>query len=219
MISIEGLRLKIRNNIIIPLTCRQRGEKLACKDFTIISNNCWGGTIYEAFNLKKMSPTVGLFFMAEDYIKFLSNLEEYLSIRLEFIKPEESKWREDKGLTADKRFGHYPIAKLKDIEIFFLHYKSEEEAREKWERRKKRINWDKLLVKFNDQNGCSIQNVKDFMDLPFKHKLFFTCKKWPEVRGDYIIVPQKGNYDHIMASYEPYKTEQYFDIVQIINDL
>lgn len=33
------------------------------------------------------------------------------------------------------------------IEIFFLHFHSEQEAREKWERRVQRINWNRLLIK------------------------------------------------------------------------
>ena len=64
-----------------------------------------------------------------------------------------------------------------DLEII------EQEAREKWERRIKRINWDKLLVKFNDQNGCTETEVNRFMGLPYKNKLFFTCKEWPNVNG------------------------------------
>lgn len=35
---------------------------------------------------------------------------------------------------------------IESIEIFFLHYHSEQGAKEKWERRIKRINWDKLLI-------------------------------------------------------------------------
>ena len=40
---------------------------------TIFSNNCWGGMIYESYNLPKNSPTVGLFFFADDYIFFLEH--------------------------------------------------------------------------------------------------------------------------------------------------
>ena len=55
-------------------------------------------------------------------------------------------------------------------------------------------NWDKLLVKFNDQNGCTEMEVNKFMKLPFKNKLFFTCKHWPNENGGgvhgYSPVPQ-----------------------------
>ena len=94
MPSIEGVRLKFRNKIYIPLTCKKRSTYLKTKDFTIISNNCWGGTVYEAYDLPKGSPTVGMFFIANDYIEFLSDLKGYIGGKLVFIKPEESRWKD-----------------------------------------------------------------------------------------------------------------------------
>lgn len=34
-------------------------RQLTNLDFTIISNNCWGGLTYEEYGLRKNSPTVG----------------------------------------------------------------------------------------------------------------------------------------------------------------
>ncbi len=112
MPSIEGLRLRFRNKIYIPLTRKKRGAHLKSKNFTIISNNCWGGTVYEAYNLPKESPTVGMFFMAKDYIEFLSDLKGYIDGTLTFIKPEESRWKDMPQISGDKRFGHYPVGVL-----------------------------------------------------------------------------------------------------------
>ena len=121
-----------------------RKKQLKSVDFTIISNNCWGGMIYESYNLPKESPTVGMFFMAKDYIEFLSDLNGYINGKLTFIRPEESRWKDAPQVAGDKRFGTYPVGVLSNgknsIEIFFLHYHSEQEAREKWERRIKRLN-------------------------------------------------------------------------------
>lgn len=104
--------------------------------------------------------------------------------------------------------------------MFFLHYHSEQEAREKWERRIKRINWDKLLVKFNDQNGCTETEVNRFMGLPYKNKLFFTCKEWPNLSGcGYTIIRQFPKHDFIMASYEPFGRSRYIDITEVLNSL
>ncbi len=92
-ISIETIRLKFRNNIYLPITKNSRRKKLVNTDFTIISNNCWGGTVYESYGIKKMSPTVGMFIMPEDYLKMISNLEYYMSQPLKFIDPDDSKWK------------------------------------------------------------------------------------------------------------------------------
>ena len=83
MSKIEGIRLKI--NKFFRLTfAEKRKKKLKNQNFTIISNNCWGGMIYESYNLRKNSPTVGLFIMPKDYIKFIKNLKKYLIIKLTF---------------------------------------------------------------------------------------------------------------------------------------
>ena len=83
--SIETARLKFRNDIYLPLTKEIRKKGLNSDTFTIIANNCWGGMIYESYGIKKMSPTIGMFIMPKDYIRFLSNMEYYLKCPLVFI--------------------------------------------------------------------------------------------------------------------------------------
>lgn len=56
----EGLRLKVLKYWRVGLA-DWRKKQLKSTDFTIISNNCWGGMIYESYNLPKESPTVGMF--------------------------------------------------------------------------------------------------------------------------------------------------------------
>ena len=48
-------------------------------------------------------------------------------------------------------------------------------------------------MKFNDQNGCTETEVNKFMEMPFKNKVFFTCKHWSNENGGvhgYSPVPQ-----------------------------
>lgn len=202
MASLEGLRLKINKYLRLKYANKRQNE-LNNKDFTIISNNCWGGMIYESYNLEKQSPTVGLFFMAKDYIDFISNLRENLDSEISFINPKDSKYYNE--LKGNKKFGTYPIGKIGDIEIMFLHYKSQKEAYEKWTRRKKRVNFEKLIIKFNDQNGCTQNDIDRFMNLEYKNKLFFTTKKWKNINKKYTIkVFQLFNKKYINSSMEPF---------------
>lgn len=224
MATIEGIRLKIlkiirKNKYLIS----KRRKKLVTTDFTIISNNCWGGMIYETYGLPKLSPTIGLFFMASDYIIFLKDLKGYSTGDIKFIKPEESKWVNDSLISGDSRFGSYPIGVLsngkEELEVFFLHYNSENEAKDKWKRRCKRINWDKMLIKFNDQNGCTEKELNDFINLPYKNKIFFTCKTWG-IKSEIIKkIYQPFNRKFIRTSYEPYGKNNKIDINDIINYL
>lgn len=223
MITYEGIRLKINKAIRRnPLLTDHRKKKLKGTDFTIISNNCWGGMIYESYNIIKSSPTVGLFFMSLDYIRFLSHLKYYTSCPIEFISPDQSKWNNSELLLSDKRFGTYPIGRLsfgdETVEIFFLHYHSEEEAYQKWNRRCQRINWNHLLVKFNDQNGMTQEDLDTFLKLPYK-KIFFTCRSWNNMNDCCYIIHQPKCYASITASHEPFGHNKYIDIESFINEL
>ena len=60
-------------------------KQLKNDDFSIISNNCWGGVVSEFFGLRKNSPIVGCYFFADDYLKFISDLHHYLSLEIEMI--------------------------------------------------------------------------------------------------------------------------------------
>ena len=213
--TIEGLRLRLLK-IYRRIPARQRRKKLKANDFTIISNNCWGGMVYECYDLRKDSPTVGLYFMADDYVRFLSKLHFYINQKLLFIKPEQSNYYN--LFKNDKDWLSYPKARLDDVEIVFMHYNSEKEARESWERRCKRIHWDNLLVKFNDQNGCRYENVKAFLDLPFDNKLFFTCKKWEGLESNKdVILLRQHDKSFITASHEPFGSNPQFNVTKYLN--
>ncbi len=197
MPTYEGLRLKVLKLKSDLVWQNYRKKQLKSTDFTIILITAGGGMIYESYNLPKESPTVGMFFIAKDYIEFLSDLKGYINGKLTFIKPEESRWKDMPQVSEDKRFGSYPVGVLSNgknsIEIFFLHYHSEQEAREKWERRVQRINWNKLLVKFNDQNGCTETEVNKFMKMPYRNKVFFACKHWLNEDENFVIIRQFQN--------------------------
>ena len=136
------------------------------------------------------TPTVGLFFWSADYIEFLRNLKYYLTeAKLEFVDHSKfdqgNKMREEKT----KKGEWYPIALLGGkVEVVFLHYHSEEEAKEKWYRRTARINWDNLFIIGMEQNLCSIDDIKAFDELPYKKKIFFSTKDIPSVTSNYRIM-------------------------------
>ena len=129
------------------------------KNFSIISNNCWAGRVYQYLDMPYLSPTAGLYFFAPDYIKFVSDLRKYLDTPLRFINPEESKYYDEikKRNQTDK-----PIGILDDVEIVFLHYKTKEEAEKKWNRRKERVNFDNIIIKFSRMDLCTEKEIEEF---------------------------------------------------------
>ena len=164
---------------------KYRQKQLKSTDFTIISNNCWAGIVYEYFNIRKNSPTIGMYFFAEEYVKFISRLKYYLSLKMEIITYEESKY---KDTLIKRNQTKCPIGKLDDVEIVLLHYHNADEAVEKWERRCKRVNWDHLIFKMSEMNQCTFKHLKVFDDFPAERKILFVSKDyglksqivWPE---------------------------------------
>lgn len=132
----------------------------------------WGGGVIlhelgERFN----SPTVNLFFKAEDYLKFLENLDYYLKQALVEVESEKN----------------YPVAKLDDITIYFMHYSSFDEAKTTWKKRVARINKNNLYVIFVQQSGCTERVLEEFDKLPYKHKLALTSEPMSEIKCSYCI--------------------------------
>lgn len=158
-----------------------RQRRLRGTDFTIISNNCWAGHVYRRYGLNYNTPTVGMYFFPDEYLRFVSNLKVNVNLPMSFIPVEKSKhYKRLKELNQI----NVPIALLGDnIEIVMLHYHSEEEVLEKWNRRKQRINWDHLLVKNTQMNGMTGTQVKEFDELPFEHKIIFVPKKMDNIKS------------------------------------
>lgn len=190
---------------------RINNKRLKCKEITIISNNCWAGIFYRNNNLEYLSPTLGLFIMADDYIKFVYDIKKYINSKLEFIKIEESKYKD----YLKKLNYSSPIGKIDDIEIMFLHYKDENEAYEKWERRKKRINWDKVVYKFSDQNMCTFEHIEKFNNLPVKNKILFTTRQYEGINS--IVLEKYGKCENIGDDIKSYK--KYFNVYNYLNNI
>ena len=65
-----------------------------------------------------------------------------------------------------------PVGVLDDVEIIFLHYKTPEEAKEKWTRRCKRVNFDNIVLKYSYMNEPSEKCLLEFDSLPYKKIMF-----------------------------------------------
>ena len=198
---------------IIKVLASFRRIGLKNKDFSIISNNCWGGIMSRDFGLPYNSPTCGAFFFSKEYLSFCQDLKASLSAELQELKVENSKYKDH----LDKYGKELILGKVLESEIVFLHYKTFEEAKAKWDRRKARINWDNLIVKYNDQNLFSEEDFYVFQQLPYKNKLFFTGnKKFAAEKNTYFLECfEKDGYavDDIKPS------RKYFNLKKYLNEM
>lgn len=187
---------------------RRLKNKLKDTDFTIISNNCWGAELYKELNLVYNTPFVGLYIFAPCCIKMLKNLKLYLSQGLAFI--ETSRYQE---ANAERLKKSYPIGLLgNDAEIHFVHYATAEEAREKWSRRVKRINWDELFIEFCDRDRFTVHLLEEFERLDFPKKICFTSKDYSGFKS-VLWIRDCANETSVMDGKRLYGVcKKYFDI-------
>ena len=138
---------------------RQR-KRISNKNFSIFSPNCMAGNIYHILGMRFLSPTINCWMSDDDYLKFVTNLDYYLSFDIQQVKNESAK---------------YPIGSLDDIEIHFNHYQSFKEAKDKWVERSKRINFDNMYIIFINKNKWSLEEMKHISEGINCKNVIFLC--------------------------------------------
>lgn len=152
----------------------RRRLRLKNKRPVIIASNCVGGIIYKDLKLPFYSPTINLFIPMDDYIRFLENLKWYLK---QPIVPAC-----EEGIS-------YPVGMAADIKIYFMHYDTFEEAVKAWEKRKQRIvlEPENVFVFGCERGRCTYETLQRFDRLPYKNKVVFTHRDYPEISSAVCI--------------------------------
>ena len=141
---------------------------------SIITNHCIGGIVSHDLGLKFLSPTVNLKILPDEFIKFMENLDKYLHAELIEVKTDLS----------------HPVGKLDDITIYFVHYKTFEEASNKWKERAKRVDFNNIRVIMTARDGAKYETLERFDKLPYK-KVLFDEKPHPELKSA-VYVHRRG---------------------------
>lgn len=111
-------------------------RNLRTEGFTVISQNCIGGVFYHDMGHQFLSPTINTFVAGPEFMKLALNLPSYMAREIVM------RWGEE-----------YPIGSLGDVDIHFMHYDTCETAKEAWNKRKERINWNRIFVIGTDRDG------------------------------------------------------------------
>lgn len=181
---------------------QQNRQRLINKEMTIISSNCIGGFILHDLNIRFNSPFVNLYLTPDNFIRYLQNIEFYQHQLLTFRQTDKS----------------YPVGQLADVEIHFMHYKNEHEARQKWQQRTQRMQLDNLFIIMTDRDNCTKEHLRQFDQLPFKHKIVFTHKPYPEIKSSVYI----SDFEHNemvgdLFKYTGLNGKRYYDQFDYVN--
>jgi uncharacterized protein (DUF1919 family) len=188
----------------------ERRRRLANKRFTIISNDCWGAEVYKDLDLPFDTPLIGTFLVDPCFIALCHDPEIILRAPLRFV--ESSRYEHVNMLRKKKWF---PTGTLGDtVEVQFLHFTSEAEALEKWNRRLGRSHFDRLFFKFSADNDPIIDpaHLAAFDALPLR-KIAFSNGKHLGSYESVITIPE-----YIVDGKSMYPISlKHFDIVAWLN--
>ena len=193
---------------------KSKQNRLKNKTPTIITRNCMAGIIYHDLGLQFNSPTINLSMDNEDFIVFLEFFGDFLKTEPVQLVQQQVTYPVGKFQLADK-----------NIQINFVHYKTFEEAVDKWNQRVKRINFDNLYVIWEVANECGpdIELYNRFCNLPFQHKILITGKKFPVNSKNVIklkMYNKKYYYGKILDYRRfPFFYKRYLDEFDYINFL
>ncbi len=187
------------------------------KNFTTISNNCTAGYVYQYFGLPYRTPTAGIFFESNDYVKLVKNPRYYfVDAKLEFINHIESK--NLKLYQHSNNWGNYPVAKLNDIEIYFMHYPDQKAAESMWYRRSKRINFKNLFFLFTENESFSKQVIEEFLSINGKNKLCLLNTDYGLI-NDSVIIDSRAAVGEGNLSWTPQIVLSAINWKKILNEL
>ena len=175
---IAKLKSKVINEISRIINSRYEKKvrrRLKNQNFSIICSNCIGGVIYNRLGEKFLSPTINLWMNQKDFLKMVSNLKKYMEEELAFFHGEYD----------------YPTAFLGDVKIYFNHSKTEDDARNDWNRRKSRINYDNLYIIMYDRNGLTNEDFETLADIDCKNKVVLSTSENQQFPFVKKLVPHK----------------------------
>lgn len=173
----EAMGLGISENHIIngdvfqlPLFDYSRYIRLVREPVTILSDDCGGGYIYHRLKLRFTSPLINILWRKDSYCKFMTDPLFY------FMQPLEL------HTEGNVRENVYPVGTLgegnRQIRLEFVHARSFDEARNLWDKRKKRVNKDRIFVMLG-LDGTDLNKekyLKEFEKVPFPKICFYSGK-------------------------------------------
>ncbi len=174
------------------------------RDWTIVSDNCYGVAYMKALNKPYESPFFSMFIYAPDYLTLLENFDEYMKLTPVSQLDQPTSQTDKFGGKSKYRkvISKYPVLLLKgskgDVEIHFAHEKqSPQEAIRKWTSRTKRMNMNKndMFVKMDSRDKFTVELGKRFLALKqFPHKRLFVSEKYKSSLGgmkDVVVMDYK----------------------------
>lgn len=159
----HAFRIRV-NKLFAPLRSARiarRYRTLGGGPATILSNNCAAGRMLHDLGQRLDTPTVNLWITFSDFLDFVEGMPGSLAGELEEVRNSG----EDNPV-ADLRFGD------RSVRLHFLHKATYASAKADWERRRERVDPERLFLVATDNSSASAEELKRFLRLPWPKKMF-----------------------------------------------
>lgn len=205
---LDIIKSKLQNRIN-----RINRSKLQNYSPSLVCSNCTGGFIYHWLGLRFHSPFINLYLTPSDFITALENWDVFINSDIKEI-----------NIGSKYPVGQIAIGGNKTCLIHFMHYRTFKEACDKWNERKKRMQTDPNKIGFMLTNYEEDEQLLErFEKLPFKHKVAFVYKDYPQYKSSFCL---KG-FKSCIGTKNIYATQSItgkryidqFDYVSFINEL
>lgn len=153
---------------------KKNRKSLKNYDFSIIASNCTGGFLSHWLGLEFKTPFVNLFLDNNDFLTAMENFDEFIEGQIIELKNNPHSYPIGVGVHGEK--------------IHFSHYPDFKTAIEFWEKRKPRLDRERMIIMLSNL-GCGIESaektkkeiyneelkvINRFNLLPFKNKIVFS---------------------------------------------
>lgn len=143
---------------------RARFDYANLSGISVIAPNCISGELYAALGLQFRTPFVNCFMKRDEFIKMCGRLREYMACPLEIAGRRSDYWVAVLGDGG-----------LEPVRICFPHDDDPTRIAADWERRKQRINYDKLVLICDDLR-IGEGEMAVFERIPAFRKILFTAR-------------------------------------------
>lgn len=157
----------------------------------VISNTCVASEIYLRARLTYTTPFVGSIFLDDTmYLNFLKKYEHYINLEPKFDIVDQSNY-----LPGLKNiYPKYPLMKLDDIEIHWIHEDKPEVVLEKWKRRMERgkdlepvFTWSASEFMSPKDGEIREKFINEFCELPY-FSIFLTERPKEQKDGNNFVI-------------------------------
>lgn len=212
-------RMKLKHELLKlyhKLINRLNRSRLNNLNPSVISSNCMGGVMSHWLGLKFNSPFINLWMTNDDFLTAMEHFDEFIATPLV----------ECHDASVD-----YPVGiGYMDTKVYFMHYKNWDEAIDKWEERKKRIDKNNMAVFLSNFRGVDAESKCDddtvitrFSKLDFKNKIIFVDRPFPQYKNCIYLKdyhPEKGINVFDLNKKDFYRRYiDQFDYVKFLNNL